>query len=134
MAALLTIKLPVFVQSLASDPFIYGETDCLMTLANWVRFVTGNDPAVHLRGQYHDEAGWRAIVSDAGGMVLLVDTIASRAGLVRADGEPVVGDVAIVDSKIGEVGGVRLERGWAVKLNRSLTRIRAPAIALWRLL
>ncbi len=36
----------------AAMPFIWGETDCMLCLADWVLHVKGHDPAADIRGTY----------------------------------------------------------------------------------
>ncbi len=40
----------------AGDPHEWGHSDCMMLLADWVRHVTGTDPAEGLRDSYGDPA------------------------------------------------------------------------------
>lgn len=127
MAGLLTD----FLREAATAPHRWGEWDCCMALANWVRARTGSDPAAHLRGAYADEAGWRRLVDEAGGMVSLVDGMAVKAGLRRGEAAA-PGDLAVIDVAGLTAGAIRVERGFALKLDRGLTRVRAvPAIAGW---
>lgn len=131
--------LPAFMREAAAAPFAFGEWDCCMMLANWVRMARGGqDPAAAIRGTYSGDLGWGAIVEAAGGMVPLVAGIAERAGMgkVHPD-DAMAGDVAVV--KIGgndfELGGICLGPDrWAVKLQRGVQQLpRTRALAAWRL-
>jgi len=140
MADILT-RLPVaeFLREAAAAPFIFGEWDCCMFLANWVRFARGGiDPAPDLRGAYTTDDGWRAKVEEEGGLVRLVGRIADRAGLGRVHPDDAMpGDVGVV--RIGsndfELGGVCAAPGkWAVKLQRGVQQFPGTrALAAWRL-
>lgn len=71
------------LRAMAERPFIYGDCDCALAVADWVRTATGVDPASSLRGAYDNEAGWQLRVAAAGGLVQLFDTLARRSGLER---------------------------------------------------
>jgi hypothetical protein len=123
--------LTAFLREAAAAPFAFGEWDCAMTLANWVRLNTGIDPAPSLRGAYRSERGWKRIVIKAGGMVALVDRLASEAGLIRVL-KPAVGDVAVIDvPSIGPAGAIRAERRWAMKFIGGLFAVDLPPVAVW---
>lgn len=53
--------------------FAWGENDCLMFVAGWVREVTGTDPGARWRGTYSTEAGAKAVLQLNGGMLALMD-------------------------------------------------------------
>lgn len=114
-------------------PVVHGECDCLMVLANWVRELTGVDPAPELRGSYSTEQEWRDIVAAAGSMAALVAPLARRAGLRLVHGAPVDGDIAVVRKRGTEFGGIRYGRGWLLKINSALTVVRAEPLVMWRL-
>ena len=140
MADILThpATLVAFLREASAAPFAWGEWDCCMTLANWVRSVRGPDPADHLRGTYSDDAGWRKIVADQGGLIRVVEAVARRADMLRIHpdfAQP--GDVAVA-----RIGGNDFELGaictgpdrWVVKLQRGVQRFPATrALAAWRL-
>lgn len=104
-----------------------------MTLANWLRDLTGEDPARDLRGRYHTRLGWVRIVKRAGGLAPLVGRLAEAAGMVRVENaEP--GDIGIVEVPgVGEAGAIRTPRGWAVKLNDGIIAGEMTCLAAWRL-
>lgn len=127
-----------FLRDAAAAPFAFGEWDCCMLVANWVRLARGGvDPSPGLRGSYSDDAGWRAIVEGAGGMAKLVGSIAAAAGLSPVSaGEERPGDIAVVNVvALGvEAGAVCVGPGkWVVKLSRGVTRLPATIpLAIWR--
>lgn len=47
--------------------FVWGKTDCMMSVSNYVWAATGVDPAAPWRGTYSDEAGALAICEAHGG-------------------------------------------------------------------
>jgi len=51
-----------FVQSRQSRPFVWGEHDCCLFAADWVRELHGIDPAEDFRGAYTSALGAARIV------------------------------------------------------------------------
>jgi len=105
----------------AREPFIWGQSDCVLVCADWVRQCRGVDPAGSLRGAYTSlreldrRFGW---LFDP---LAVLEPRLTDAGLVATEA-PVVGDVGLVVQTIarGErglpQGGVYLGNGiWAVK-------------------
>lgn len=122
-----------FLRRAAAEPFAYGEWDCAMFLANWVRGLTGSDPAAALRGAYRGEAGWRRLVLREGGLVALVGRVARSAGLVEVEaGREEPGDIGVIRTRLGATGAIRVAGGWAVKVRRSVAIGPADALAAWR--
>lgn len=132
MAALLVVTLTEFLRLMAGERFVHGETDCAMTLANWVRAQTGTDPAKTLRGRYRTRLGWVRIVKRAGGLVTLVDGMAVGAGMTRTD-EPRPGDIGVVDIPgVGQAGAIKTQNGWAMKLDDGVSVGQPVMLAAWR--
>ncbi len=123
-----------FLQRMASEPFRYGEWDCALAVANWVREATGIDPAERLRGRYRTELGWKLVAGRAGGLPALFADIASRVGLSAVHDSPRPGDVGLVQVRsLGVFGAIRGEGRWVVKLNNGVVGADFPALAVWRL-
>jgi hypothetical protein len=74
-----------FVREHAPRAWAWGVVDCTTTLADWAIANGHPDPAVGWRGAYADEAGWRQIVADHGGLVPLLAMICRRAGIERTE-------------------------------------------------
>jgi hypothetical protein len=91
-----------FINEAAERPFRWGDWDCLLWLADWVRANRGVDPAGDLRGRYSSMLGAARIVREAGGMVSLVGQRVFKAGLPRVN-VGARGDIAIV--AVGGEGG-----------------------------
>lgn len=125
MAALLGLKvgeaLPEFLNELAAAPYVPGDWDCAMATANWVRHVTGVDPAASIRRSYSDRKGWERLVESEGGLVPLMDRLAIASGLERVIG-PVAGDIGtvLVRGVEGSAGAIRAARGWVVKTENGI--------------
>lgn len=123
--------LKAFLARAAAEPFVFGEWDCAMTVANWVRERTGEDPATELRGTYSSDAEWQAIVAREAGLSELVDALAFGAGMSRT-AAPGIGDIGVVHvPTLGDVVAIKGPRGWVMKLNTGLTSGPARVLAAW---
>ena len=71
-----------------------GEHDCGLFLADWVKRVTGRDPAAPVRGRYHDEKSLMALTGPLG-LPRLFDRLLRDGGMLRTR-DPQFGDVAMV--------------------------------------
>lgn len=123
-----------FLREAATQPFIYGEWDCSMFLANWVRARIGRDPAWALRNAYSDETGWRAIIDRQGGLVGTIGRLAAESGLRRLHGNELrPGALGVVRlTRRGQAGAIRTSTGrWAMKLDDSIAVGSPPVIAAW---
>lgn len=132
-AVLIEDRLAEFLRRAASEKRVPGEWDCAMTLANWVRSVTGIDPAFGLRGTY-SEAEWPAIVEKEGGLVALVGRLAVSAGL-EPTATPASGDIGVVESKIGPTGAIKTATRWAMKVGAGVVAVRnVKLLAAWKVI
>lgn len=88
------------------EPFVWGQSDCLLWCANCAKAITGRDPAADLRGRYSTaiEArrvmkaeGWRDMADVAGSMLAEIPLSQARAGdwahIVNDDGTDTLGVV-----------------------------------------
>jgi hypothetical protein len=127
-------ELKRFLRDIARRPFIWGVSDCELTLADWVLAVEGWDPAADLRGTYDDEAGAAAVMAEAGGAVAMIsrqlrrppctDVRSGDIGLIEvmgAGGTQIVGAICI-----------RPDR-WAAKSPRGVWIGRAGGLTTWRI-
>lgn len=97
-------RLTAYLGSIGS--WSWGEADCFMVPAGWVRFVTGMDPASGFRGLYRDETSCLAVLRAHGGALRLAAAGMASAGLKRA-GEPLRGDVGMVRVPTTVGGSIR---------------------------
>ncbi|QPM89388.1 DUF6950 family protein [Pseudooceanicola algae] len=100
-------------------PFHYGESDCCMVLADWVRRVTGIDVAAEYRLTYTDLGSCqRATGFRADPLRVTTHCMEAVGGFPRTDA-PAPGDVAVVraliDGRVVPFGALRLRDGWASK-------------------
>lgn len=86
-------KLMPFLDRAAKRPFAWGQSDCMLELADWLDHACGLDSASRWRGRYSDEAGASAIMG--GDIEAAMRKEASFLGL-REVTEPLPGDVALV--------------------------------------
>lgn len=65
-------RLGRFIADRLGTSFAWGERDCCLFAADWVRTCTGEDPAQGLRGAYSDEAGALGVIRRSGGFCRFV--------------------------------------------------------------
>jgi hypothetical protein len=123
------------LRDLARRPFRYGQTDCVLVLADWLLICGRNrDPAEGYRGAYADEDGYRAILAPAGGLARFVRSMAAEMCLarVRACIAP-EGAIGVVRHEGQHFGAIRTPSGrWAIKANDGLLMLRdARVVAAW---
>ena len=94
-----------YLREAAGRRFGFGEWDCALFCAEWVRRRKGVDPAAALRGHYHTPLGALRLLRRHGGLVALFDSCANRVGAVRYASLR-RGDVAIVESGGALVSGI----------------------------
>jgi len=117
----------------AATPFVWGETDCMLCLADWVLRVKGLDPAAHIRGTYDSRGSCQretGFLRDPVGAV--EKCLATIGGLPRAS-KPQKGDVAIIvvreaDGRMSPCGAVWLGSAWGCKGPAGTTTIKQRAV------
>ncbi len=117
-----------------ATPFVWGESDCMIVLADWVLAVTGKDPARDLRGLYDDRVSCqRATGFFTEPLALLEQAFGGVAGLPRGN-ELRVGDVALLRASEGgrpaPVGGLWMGDCWGCKGPDGVTTIRPELVEL----
>lgn len=118
-----------YLDGLTRRKWKWGETDCLMILADWVRLNHGVDPAAAYRGRYHSEDEYRALLKEGGGIVPTVNRALAQIDISRTD-DPKPGDIGIIRAPtmvrrgrvhLGRLGAIYVERKqWAHIMNGSL--------------
>ena len=104
-----------FLERVASAPFIDGEADCALTVADWVVTVRGcPDPADGLRGKYRSADDRDALLKAQGGLKAVMSSAAGRAGL-KLTRKPKRGDVGLVAMSGQILAAICLGDRWAVK-------------------
>ena len=117
-----------------SKPFIWGECDCMLVLADWVWLVTGSDPAKDLRYTYDSKFSCQRVTgfySDPVGTVARFAEV--NAGLARTE-TPVKGDIGIVevpvDGSIQMAGAIFTGKSWALKAPHGATTMRPVRVVV----
>lgn len=110
--------------------FVWGQTDCVMATANYIRDMTGNDPAAPWRGTYDDEAGAIAVYSAFGGVLGLFQHGAALAGLQRLEA-PVAGSPVVCAIGGKEIAGVWLGNRAVFMTLRGCVEMRPKVLGAW---
>jgi len=131
--------LGAFVNLQITQPFVWGQSDCLMMCADWVERVTGRDPARDWRGMYDS----RATAHRASGFLRAPEAVTSEAfegvaGLPRGEGAPAVGDVGLLnwtspDGRHEVVGAIACTGVWICRApEHGITEVNARLVGLRR--
>ena len=86
--------LRTFLEELSRQRFDWSERNCFTVCADWVKLVTGRDPAARWR-HVKSQAEARRVVRRAGGEIVLVERAMTAFG-AQTTAEPRCGDVALV--------------------------------------
>lgn len=124
--------LDAFLERMAATPFVDGQADCVLTVADWVVFNGYPDPAAPYRGRYHTALGRERLLKRDGGLHAVMEGGAIRAGL-RPAPTPVRGDVGTLRHGGQVLAGICLGSRWAVKSSRGLDALHPDEIIFaWR--
>lgn len=110
-----------------------GRVDCLLTLADWFVWRGFPDAAAHLRGTYHTEDGYRALIDQEGGAVPMVARCAARIGLVRIE-TPSIGSIAVIGSPTNshrQFGVIYDGSKWLLRADKGFLPMIARPLAIW---
>jgi Domain of unknown function (DUF6950) len=134
-----------------SLPFIWGETDCMTCLADWImrargadllrgRYTPGIDPAAATRGTYDSRGSCQRETGFLRDPITAVEKcLATIGGLDRMD-VPAMGDIAVVvlqeaDGRVGPCGALWMGDAWGCKGPTGTTTISPKAVhkvlAIW---
>lgn len=125
-------RLAAFLAAGARLPFVWGERDCCLWVADWIVAERGIDPARHLRGRYASAHACHRLLRQHGGFSALIAPAMLRAGLPET-GEPRVGDVGIVRAAAGPMMAIHAGTGWALKCVDGIAVLPAAPAAMWRI-
>ncbi|TAU98170.1 hypothetical protein ELI38_20415 [Rhizobium leguminosarum] len=112
-----------------------GEVDCCMFLASWAIWRGHPDPAAHLRGTYADEAGFRSIVAEAGGVVPVVQRCIENIGGCMVD-RPKHGAVGVIGSHADitrQWGAIFNGERWLMRFRDNVGPVAARPLAIWEI-
>lgn len=120
-----------FLESARRAHFAWGQSDCILFVADFVAWQTGRDPAEGLRGTYRNRREAQTIIEAHQGLVGLVQ---ARIGWARTDA-PQIGDVAVLQSaeRPAPFGALRGDGIWYGQGAKGLAMIaKANVLASWR--
>lgn len=106
---------------------VWGQSDCMLSVGDYVAHAGGIDLTPEFRGTYATEAGAQAHLDANGDCEGLID----RMGVPRAPDAPQRGDVGVVFG----VGALCTGDTWALRLERGVVEVNtrfAHPTAVWR--
>ena len=123
--------LDAFLAERQARPFSWSANNCALFAADWVRELTGWDPAAELRPKIHGPLSAMRIVRQAGGVTVLVDEACAAQGWPSV---PVTyarrGDLVVTVTDNGPAVGISVGHGGVFVGPQGLTfKSRA---SLWR--
>jgi hypothetical protein len=127
------LRLANFLYRHGRTPFVWGEHDCCLWLADWIAERRGIDCAAWARGRYHDAASCADFLLAEGGIAAVVGRCARIAGLSEtgAWGPGAVGLVEAFDGHgLVTCGALFAGRRWtALTLTGIVAQLAEPIIA-----
>jgi len=125
------VTLSDYLRTCALQTWKWGERDCALFVADWVRIATGRDGAAALRGQYASEAGAEGHIGPRG-LADLVGDCCAMIGIYRV-AQTVPGDIAVIERAGRQVCAIRVADGWVMRDRRGLMRTpHVDVVAAWR--
>lgn len=109
-----------------------GKVDCCLALAAWLMWNGFPDPAAPLRGSYEDEAGFRLIIAEHGGVVPLVEVHLPPQCLPAS--HPERGAIGVLGSPTNmqrQFGAIFDGDGWLVRVRAGFERVYARKLMSW---
>lgn len=128
------VRLRALDVSLQGKPVEWGIDDCSLMAAQWVADETGLDV---FWPDYHSKEEAETIIREYGGLVSVWDSLAASIGITpRYNGPPEIGDVGIIETSLGLVGGIWLHGSsflWRSENGVRILGVRARRIVkVWR--
>jgi hypothetical protein len=65
--------LETFIENRRNAPFLWGSNDCCIFASDWVKQITGTDPAEGIRGTYSTSYGAARVLLPFGGVEEIAD-------------------------------------------------------------
>lgn len=100
--------------------FVFGQSDCLLSVGDYIAAAGGLDVANRFRGTYDDEAGALALLAAHGG----------HAGLIGMTGLPEIdpsaacrGDVLVIDTGSDRIAALCTGQGVAGRAPKSVFEV-----------
>lgn len=116
--------------------FVWGETDCMIVLGDWIKRLHDVDPVEDIRGQYNSVMSCQRLTGFFTDPVAVFQKFADRASLEKCAGPARRGDVGVLlhvsEGKLQPVGGLCLGKSWAIKAPTGATTLRPmKVLAAW---
>lgn len=126
------------IEAAAGRPFVWGEDDCGLWVANIVLHATGLDLADGLRDRYKTALGAARTLKRFGGSDYraALETAATRHGLQSvAPSEAQTGDIGALDLEgpFKSALAIRIDGWWASRSNPGVAFCRTTTARVWRL-
>ncbi|SHE68332.1 hypothetical protein SAMN02745157_0704 [Kaistia soli DSM 19436] len=127
--------LDAFLASYGDRPWVWGEVDCSLVLADWAIANGHPDSAAQLRGSYATHQGCLAVVAAAGGVVPLVAACAAVLGLdaLAVPERGAIGVVGAASNMHRQWGAIFDGRDWQVRLEPRFVALKAHPLGIWRI-
>mgnify|MGYP000736919899 CR=1 FL=1 len=105
-----------YLIEMASEPFQWGQLDCMLFLADWVHVCTHKDPAtLWRRGVYWDEETAKEHLCKTAPGAMIAHAL-DRLGIEYYETEkPQPGDIGLLALPAGLTGVIKTQTGWAAK-------------------
>lgn len=119
-------------------PFVWGKTDCMMVVADYILDVTGKDPAAQYRDTYFSRLDCARVTGFHKDPVGLFRRCINTIELEETN-EPQDGDVGVINilSNDGPViiGAICLGKNWGAKGDKQAALIGKPieVLAAWKI-
>lgn len=104
-------------------PFVWGERDCTLWVADWWVIRHGDDPAAAFRNRYKTREEAEAFVD--GDLAALIGRYVPE----KAEAER--GDIGVISVMGRDVAAICTGGHWAVKTEGGLLAMRAEPKAIW---
>lgn len=121
-----------------TTPFVWGESDCCLGLADWYHHLYGIDPAKQLRGQYHDAQSCQRLCKWFTDPVSVISNCLDTVGGRPFVDAPERGDVGVItvasEGRTMPAGAVWLGDCWGCKGPHGATTISGQSanhLAIW---
>lgn len=125
-------SLESYLRTVVSEPFIWGQTDCCVFLAEWILWKHAVDLASGFLSLYSSQRGAQRLIKQEGGLLAILDKSLLPAGFPRTKA-PMEGDAGLVETQLGETAAIRTQTGWVCKSPGGLIAAAFPVIASWKL-
>jgi uncharacterized protein DUF6950 len=127
-------ELTAFLKESYGRSFQWGERDCGLWVAEWVKRIRGIDPASQFRGHYKTALGCARLIRRHGDLLRLATEAFATVGLTMIEGdETEPGDIACVRAIQGQTLGLVVGSRVAMIVDRGLVSSSAnPVLCAWK--